>query len=98
VDPVQAAIERAKTKKKRMLMTQPAASEPSSNRIELASQLEGFIERFNDAKLNNADQKILTALEASITLIQSQLSDDAIDQSKPSDVVESKRNDPTGDA
>lgn len=98
VDPVQAAIERAKTKKKRMLMTQPAASEPSSNRIELASQLEGMIERFNDAKLNNADQKILTALEASIALIQSQLSDDAIDQSKPSAVVESKRNDPTGDA
>ena len=53
--------------------------------------------RFNDAKLNNADQKILTALEASIALIQSQLSDDRIDESKPSDLAESKHINPAGD-
>jgi Na+-translocating ferredoxin:NAD+ oxidoreductase subunit C len=97
VDPVQAAIERAKAKKKQLLMAQPATPDPSVTRLELTSQLEVMSQRLSDAKLNNADQKILTALEASIALIQSQLSDDRIDESKPSDLAESKHINPAGD-
>ena len=97
MDPVQAAIERAKAKKKQLLIAQPATPDPSVTRLELTSQLEVMSQRLSDAKLNNADQKILTALEASIALIQSQLSDDRIDESKPSDLAESKHINPAGD-